>query len=172
MWQSDNCGTDDQTCSPAAYAAAIRVLEPCLVYEHPPQLAQPPHTAGSAYGIAPRPRLCVTIMDQKPLPCDDVSLVPHIPRDWDLDEHELLREQLLAGRSVCYRFSGDSMFPRLRNGDETTYDPVTSADHVMVDAIVFSGGQQPGSRVNAYLVKRKDWNGAEWIFTASNADGA
>ena len=171
MWQSGGCGTDDQACSPAAYAAAIAVLGQCLVYEHPPHLAQRPYTAGSAGGIPPRPRLCVTIMDQKPRPCDDISFERHIARDWDREEHELLKEQLLAGRSVCYRFSGDSMFPWLRNGDETTYDPVTSADHVMVDAIVFSGGQQPGSRVNAYLVKRKEWNGVEWIFTASNAEG-
>jgi len=169
IWLSDERDTDDQECSPAAYAAAIRLLGSSLVYEHPQHRAKRPHTAESAGGIPPRPCLCVTIMDQKPHPGDDTSFVPHVARDWDWGEHKLLKEQLLAGRSVCYRFSGDSMLPRLWNGDETTQDPVTSADQVMVDDIVFSENQQHGSSVNAHLLTRKDWDGVEWIFTTSGA---
>ena len=83
---------------------------------------------------------------------------------------DLIKKQLLEGRPVCYRSSGWSLCPRVRSNDQTTYEPVTSADQVQVDDIVFCE-VQPGNRFYAHLVKRKEWRGVEWYFTISNAQG-
>ena len=50
---------------------------------------------------------------------------------------QLVKAQLQAGRQVCYRSSGWSLCPRVKSNDQTTHAPVTSADMVHVDDIVF-----------------------------------
>ena len=74
---------------------------------------------------------------------------PELDADWTLSEDwaeeqrlrevrsEVIKTQLQAGISVCYRSSGWSLCPRVRSNDQTTYEPVTSADMVQVDDIVF-----------------------------------
>ena len=83
---------------------------------------------------------------------------------------EVIKEHLRAGRSVCYRSSGMSLRPRVQPGDQTTYKPVTSADEVQVDDIVFCQAQ-PGTRFNARLVKSKESHEFGWLFTVSNSRG-
>ena len=75
---------------------------------------------------------------------------PELDVDWTLSEDwaeeerlrevrsELIKTQLQAGISVCYRSSGWSLCPRVRSSDQTTYEPVTKADDVDVDDIVFA----------------------------------
>ena len=86
--------------------------------------------------------------------------------------NELIKENLLAGENVCYRSSGWSLFPRVWSNDQTTYEPVTSAEQVEVGDIVFCE-VQPGNRFYAHLVKDKTWWRGEdqWCFTISNAEG-
>ena len=131
-----------------------------LTVPPPPPLPRR-YTAGSVGGLC---RLC-RISDEA---------WPELDLEEDMAlrrvRHELLREQLLAGRPVCDRRSDWSMFPRIQSGDLTHYDPVTSADQVMVGDIVFYE-VQPGNRFYAHLVKHKEWNSVEWIFTFSNAKG-
>ena len=83
---------------------------------------------------------------------------------------ELIKTQLQAGISVCYRSSGWSLCPRVRSNDQTTYEPVTSADMVQVDDIV-SCEVQPANRFYAHLLKRKEWCSGNWLFTISNMMG-
>ncbi len=64
---------------------------------------------------------------------------------------------------MCYRSSGWSLCPRVRSNDQTTYEPVTSADMVQVDGIVFCE-VQTSDRFFAYLVKNKYLRGGKWIF--------
>ena len=98
------------------------------------------------------------------------------PEDWAKElmfrkvRSDLIKGQLLAGRPVCYRSSGWSLCPRVRSNDQTTYEPVTSADKVQVDDIVFCEVQL-GDRFYAHLVKRREWRGGAWYFTISNAQG-
>ena len=80
-------------------------------------------------------------------------------------------KQLMAGSPVCYRHSGWCMFPRIQSGDEIQYDPVTSADQVMVGDIVFYVDPHERYPFCEHQVKDKEWNGSEWIFTFSDAKG-
>ncbi len=93
---------------------------------------------------------------------------PELDVDWTLSANwaeeqrlrevrsELIKTQLQAGIAVCYRSSGWSLCPRVRSNDQTTYEPVTSADMVQVDDIVFCQVQS-SNRFFAHLVSSKDW---------------
>ena len=82
---------------------------------------------------------------------------PGLDMDWTLDSNWaeeiekrgarnwLIKAQLLAGHSVAYRSSGSSLWPRVCSGDLCTYNPVTSADEVNENDIVFCEVQE-GSR--------------------------
>ena len=105
------------------------------------------------------------------------------PEDWGKElrrrkeRNLLIKGNLQAGKSVCYRSSGWSLYPHVWENDQTTYEPVTSADQLHVNDIVFCE-VQPGSRFYAHLVKEKRWEWTdycetqgEWYFTISNAKG-
>ena len=53
-------------------------------------------------------------------------------------------------RNVCYRQSGNSLYPRIHSNDLTTYVPVTKEWMANEDDIVFCE-VQPGNRFYAYL---------------------
>ena len=82
----------------------------------------------------------------------------------------MIKTQLLEGTAVCYRSSGWSLCPRVRSNDQTTYEPVTSADMVQVDDIV-SCEVPPANRFYAHLVKRKEWCNGNLLLTMSNRRG-
>ena len=96
--------------------------------------------------------------------------------DWTLSEDwaeeqqlrearsKLIKTQLLEGTAVCYRSSGWSLCPRVRSNDQTTYEPVTSADMVQVDDV------QPANGFYAHLLKRKEWCSGNWLFTVSKRE--
>ena len=86
--------------------------------------------------------------------------------------NKLIKEKLLAGESVCYRSSGWSLWPRMNCGDMATYLPVSSADEVNIDDIVFCE-VQPGSRFYAHVVKEKWWKHwqEKWLFRISSIKG-
>ena len=112
----------------------------------------------------------------------ETAQAPLLDVDWTLCEdrgeemkrrkmrNEMIKDKLKAGRSVCYRSSGWSLYPRVHCNDQTTYDPVTSADQVQVGDIVFCT-VQPYDRFFAHLVKEKNWRGAAWCFAISNFAG-
>ena len=82
----------------------------------------------------------------------------------------MIKTQLQAGIPLCYRSSGWSLCPRVRSNDQTTYEPVTSADMVHVDDIVFCQVQS-SNRFYAHLVRRKEWYRNDWLFTVTNIKG-
>ena len=82
----------------------------------------------------------------------------------------MIKEQLQLGKPVIYRSSGWSLYPRVWSNDRCSYDPVTSANEVREDDIVFCQ-VQPGDRFFAHLVSRKWFEDGEWYFTISNLKG-
>ena len=82
----------------------------------------------------------------------------------------MIKTQLQAGISVFYRSSGWSLCPRVRSNDQTTYEPVASADMVQVDDIV-SCEVPLANRFYAHLAKRKEWLNGNLLFTISNMRG-
>ena len=104
---------------------------------------------------------------------------PELDVDWTLSEdwaeecrlrevrNQLIKTQLQAARQVCYGSSGSSLCPRVRYNDQTTYAPVTSADMVQVDDIVFCE-VQTSNRFYAHLVKNMYLQGGKWVFKISN----
>ena len=52
----------------------------------------------------------------------------------------MIKAQLQLGKPVIYRSSGWSLHPRVWPNDLCTYEPVTSADEVHEDDIVFLPG--------------------------------
>ena len=54
--------------------------------------------------------------------------------------NEMIKEQLQLGKPVMYRSSGWSLYPRVWANDLCSYEPVTSADEVHEDDIVFLPG--------------------------------
>ena len=98
------------------------------------------------------------------------------PEDWGMElrlrevRNEMLKEQLQLGRPVIYRSSGWSLHPRVWSNDRCTFEPVTSADEVKEDDIVFCQ-VQPGDRFYGHIVSRKWFEHGEWYFTISNLKG-
>ena len=99
------------------------------------------------------------------------------PDDWERElrlrkvRNELLKENLQAGKPVIYRSSGWSLWPRVWPNDQCTYEPVTSADQVHKEDIVFCE-VQPDDRFYAHVVSRKWLKDGEWYFTMPNMNGA
>ena len=98
------------------------------------------------------------------------------PEDWATEQrlravrNEMIKEQLQLGKPVIFRSSGWSLYPRVWPNDQCTYEPVTSADEVQEDDIVFCQ-VQPGDRFYAHLVSRKWFQDGEWYFTISHLKG-
>ena len=82
----------------------------------------------------------------------------------------MMKVQLQLGKPVICRSSGWSLYPRVWPNDQCTYEPVTSADEVQEDDIVFCQ-VQPGDRFYGHLVSRKWFQDGEWYFTISNLKG-
>ena len=129
--------------------------------------------AGSAGAIPPPPgRRCPIYMLQ-----GRHEASPELDADWTLSEYwaeeqqlrearsKLIKTQLLEGTAVCYRSSGWSLCPRVRSNDQTTYEPVTSADMVQVDDV------QPANGFYAHILKRKESCNGNWLFTISKRGG-
>ena len=84
--------------------------------------------------------------------------------------NQMIKEELQLGKPVIYRSSDWSLYPRVWSNDLCFYDPVTSADEVSEDDIVFCQ-VQPGDRFYAHLVWCKWFQEGEWYFTISNLKG-
>ena len=111
------------------------------------------------------------------------EITPELDVDWTLcpedsgkelrlreERNVLIKEQLQLGKPVIYRSSGWSLYPRLWSNDQCSYYPVTSANEVREDDIVFCQ-VQPSNRFFAHLVSRKWFQDGEWYFTISNLKG-
>ena len=101
--------------------------------------------------------------------------------DWGI-EHNLrwerngmIKEQLQKGGDVCYRSSGNSMYPTVKSNDLCEFAPfpeAASAGDIQEGDIVFCE-VQPGNRFYAHFVLRKDYDvyRGEWYCTIGNKDG-
>ena len=110
------------------------------------------------------------------------EITPELDVDWTLSEdtakelflrderNEVIKKQLQLGRPVIYRSSGWSLWPRVWPNDQCTYAPVTSADDVNMDDIVFCQ-VQPGNRFYGHVVSDKWFQEDKWYFTISNLKG-
>jgi hypothetical protein len=113
----------------------------------------------------------------------EVRANPQLDKDWTLSDdwdvelqrryqrNVMCKEQLLAGRSICYRSGGNSLWPRVQSNDLCTYAPVTAEVPIEVDDIVFCE-VQPNDRFYAHLVKAiqvGEWEDTAYII--SNARG-
>jgi len=88
---------------------------------------------------------------------------PEDEKDWTLDadwETELSRrnvrnsmckDMLLAGRSVQFRSSGNSLHPFVRSGDVTMWEPVKDHSLLEVGDVVFCV-VQPGDRFYGHMI--------------------
>ena len=105
----------------------------------------------------------------------------HNDQDWALSSdwaeemelrakrNEMIREMLQEGKTVAYRQSGWSLWPRVHSNDLCCYIPVPYHEQVAVDDIVFCH-VQPGDRYYAHLVHTKEWDAemGQWKSWISN----
>ena len=86
---------------------------------------------------------------------------------WDHDEEMRLRDkrnkmiqaQLEEGKTVAYRQSGWSLWPKVHSNDLCCYIPVRFEEQILVDDVVFCLVQTQ-NRYYAHLVKRR--SGTTW----------
>ena len=98
--------------------------------------------------------------------------------DWDRElrlrqiRNLLIQDKLMEGKSVTYRQSGWSLYPRVNSNDRCTFKPVRFDFEVKKNDIVFCS-VQPYDRIYAHLVKEKYWHFKKkcWYFTISNLAG-
>ena len=96
--------------------------------------------------------------------------------DWEEElrlrevQNEEIKKRLQQGNVVTYQTSGWSLWPRVWPNNQCTYAPVTSADDVNVDDIVFCQ-VQPGDRFYGHVVSDKWFQDSKWYFTISNLKG-
>ena len=70
----------------------------------------------------------------------------------------LVRDMLLSGRSVQFRSSGNSLYPMVRSGDVTMWEPVRDHSLLEVGEVVFCA-VQPNSRFYGHMIhKIGKWN--------------
>ena len=110
---------------------------------------------------------------------EDWTLCPqNLKRELELRQvrNQMIKEALLNGRKCFYRSSGNSLAPWVRSGNGCCYHPVTNADEVNENDIVFCE-VQPGDRFYAHVVKKKYWYTCDpvepdqWAFIISNIKG-
>ena len=87
---------------------------------------------------------------------------------WDHDEEMRLRDkrnkmiqaQLEEGKTVAYRQSGWSLYPKVHSNDLCCYIPVHFEEQILLDGVVFCL-VQPHSMYYAHLVKEREWHHQE-----------
>ena len=90
------------------------------------------------------------------------------------DRNVQIKEQLQRGEHVCYRSSGNSMWPTVKSGDLCEFAPfpeAASAEDIEVRDIVFCK-VQPRNRFYAHIVLRKEYDDVhgEWCCIIGNKD--
>ena len=124
----------------------------------------------------------------------EVRPCPELEVDWTQHENRevenalrharnlIIKGELLAGRSVIYRSSGWSLYPRISSNDAITLTPVTCEEQIRCNSgpdktdgdIVFCE-VQPNDRFYAHLVKEKYWSeeygSGRYVYTISNLSG-
>ena len=96
---------------------------------------------------------------------------------WDWREEQRLREernqlikaQLKEGKTVAYRSSGWSLFPKVHSNDLTSYLPVRWDEQVEESDIVFCE-VQPTGYFYSHNVHKKEWDhkSCRWKYWISN----
>ena len=80
------------------------------------------------------------------------------------ERNQLIKGQLLAGKTVAYRQSGWSLWPRVNSNDLCCYLPVRFDESVNEDDVVFCE-LQPRGQFYAHLVKEKQWDAYQGCYT-------
>ena len=101
-----------------------------------------------------------------------------LSKDWAEEQrlrnerNELIKAQLLEGKTVAYRQSGWSLYPRVRSNDLCCYLPVKFDESVAEGDVVFCE-VQPRGHFYAHLVKTKEWDSHYrcWNYWISNMQG-
>ena len=145
----------------------------------PGAAAPPPAGVAAALPHVPPPTRVVPFLhnelhEVRPEYDYDWTLCPH-DREEELKNrtirNRMIKEELQKGRTVIYRSSGWSLFPRVHSNDMTHYVPVTRDDEIQEDDIVFCE-VQPGDRFYAHLVKCKyRYEGGAWCYIIANLAG-
>ena len=118
------------------------------------------------------------------LEAHEVQVGDHLDVDWtrhsDWGEEQRLREvrnelikaKLQAGKTVAYRSSGWSLWPRVASNDLCLYHPVYLDSQVEVDDVVFCH-VLPSGLFYAHVVSHKQWAGEEhcYKYWISNTKG-
>ena len=88
------------------------------------------------------------------------------------ERNQLIKAQLRAGKTVAYRQSGWSLFPKVRSNDLCCYMPVLFDESVAEGDVVFCE-VQPRGHFYAHLVKTKEWDNHYrcWNYWISNLQG-
>ena len=73
------------------------------------------------------------------------------------ERNELIRAQLAEGKTVAYRQSGWSLYPKVRSNDLCCYLSVRFEEQVSVDEVVFCT-VHPSGYYYAHLVKEREWD--------------
>ena len=110
-------------------------------------------------------------------PTMDVDWTTEGAPDWETElrrreeRNILIRDMLKEGRTVVYRSSGNSLWPRVKSGWNCKFGPVTDASQVSVGDIVFCRILRRGYYY-AHIVKEKWWDDRdEWLDAVWPNDG-
>ena len=137
--------------------------------------------AVSAVGRPPRPTRQVPyfiLQSHEVRVGDELDTDWTLSRDWTEEQrlreerNQLIKAQLIAGKTVAYRSSGWSLFPRVHSNDLCCYHPVRFDEQVDEGDIVFCN-VQPSGYYYAHLVKEKEWHYGDgrWKYWISNLAG-
>ena len=94
---------------------------------------------------------------------DEMDVDWTLSGDWEKESrlreerNKLIKQQLAEGKTVAYRSSGWSLFPKVHSGDLCSYIPVRFEEQVVEDNVVFCQ-PQPKNYYYAHNVQRKEWD--------------
>ena len=88
------------------------------------------------------------------------------------ERNEMIRAQLARGKTVAFRQSGWSLFPRVHSNDLCSYQPVQFEHQIDTGDVVFCT-VQPRGHYYAHLIKEKEWDYTRrgWKYCISNLAG-
>ena len=96
---------------------------------------------------------------------DELDMDWTLVGDWGEEQrlretrNELIEKMLKQGKTVAYRSSGWSLYPRVHSGDLCCYSPVRFEEQIAQGDIVFCK-VQPSGYYYAHLIQTTEWDAA------------
>ena len=83
----------------------------------------------------------------------------------------MVRDMLLSGRSAQFRSSGNSLYPLVRSGDVSMWEPVSDHDTLELGDVVFCQVQE-GDRFYAHMIQKIEYwkDGSRYWLIGNMAD--